>query len=149
MVVGFGLGGRDVADRAEQAAVVVPVDPVHRGDFDGLQAAPWSPPVDHLGLEQADRGFGEGIVAAVADAADRGFDAGFDQALRVLDRDLLHDGGPEGRRGRSLWWTRPCSVGRRTWTACSSASSTNCALAVWLARQPTIRRANTSMTNAT
>lgn len=39
------------------------------------------------------------------------------------------------------------------WAACSSASSTNCALAVWLARQPHFlsmgRRANTSMTNAT
>jgi hypothetical protein len=89
VVVGFGLGGRDVADRAEQASVVVPVDPVHRGDLDRRETAPGSLAMDHLGLEQADHGFGERIVVAVADAADRGVDAGFDQALGVLDRDLL------------------------------------------------------------
>jgi hypothetical protein len=32
--------------------------------------------MDDLGLEQADHGFGERIDVAVADAADRGFDAG-------------------------------------------------------------------------
>jgi hypothetical protein len=35
--------------------------------------------MDDFGLEQADHGFGERIVVAVADAADRGVDAGFDQ----------------------------------------------------------------------
>jgi hypothetical protein len=39
---GLGFGGRHVADRAEQAAIVVPVHPVHRGDLYGREAAPWS-----------------------------------------------------------------------------------------------------------
>ena len=33
--------------------------------------------MDDLGLEQPVNGFGERIVVAVADAADRGLDAGF------------------------------------------------------------------------
>jgi len=45
--------------------------------------------VDQLGLEQAVDGFGEGVVVAVADAADRRLDAGLEQALGVADRDVL------------------------------------------------------------
>jgi len=86
----FGLCRRDVADRAEGAAVVVPVDPGHRGDFDGSQAAPWALLLDDLGLEQPDHRLGAGIVVAVADAAERGVDAGCGQALGVRDRNILH-----------------------------------------------------------
>ena len=45
--------------------------------------------MDNLGLEQAVDGFGERIVIAVADAADRGLDAG----IRKLNR----AGFPGGR----------------------------------------------------
>jgi hypothetical protein len=34
------LGGRHVADRLKEAAVVVPVDPLEGGELDGLQGAP-------------------------------------------------------------------------------------------------------------
>ena len=51
---GLRFGGRDVSDGFEQAAVVEPVVPFEGGELDGLQAAPWPAPVDHLGLEEAD-----------------------------------------------------------------------------------------------
>ena len=45
--------------------------------------------MDDLGLEQPVNGFGERVVVAVADAADRGLDAGFGKAFSVLDREVL------------------------------------------------------------
>ena len=58
-------------------------------ELDGLQAAPWPAPVDHLGLEEADDGLSEGVVIGAADTADGGLDAGFSQTLGVFDRDVL------------------------------------------------------------
>jgi hypothetical protein len=75
----FGLGGRDISDGFEQAAVVEPVDPFERGEFDGLDAAPRSAPVNDLGLVEAVDRFGESVVEAVADAADGGNEARLDQ----------------------------------------------------------------------
>jgi len=49
----------------------------------------------------------------------------------------------------SEWWMSLPPTGRRSCSACSSASSTKPAWALRLTRQPTMRRANTSMTNAT
>ena len=66
----FGFGRRDVADRLEKPAVVVPVDPLERGILDGLERPPWSSPVNHLGFEQAVDGFSEGVVVTVSYAAD-------------------------------------------------------------------------------
>jgi hypothetical protein len=45
--------------------------------------------VDHLGLVEAIDGLGQGVVVAVADAADGRLDPGFGQALGVFDRDVL------------------------------------------------------------
>ena len=39
VVARFGLGGRDVADGLEQAAVVEPVDPFEGGELDGFEAS--------------------------------------------------------------------------------------------------------------
>ena len=89
VVGGLGLGRRDVADGFEQAAVVEPVDPLQRGELDGLQAAPRATPVYHLGLEQAVDRFGEGVVVGVADAADRGFDPGLGETFGVAQRKVL------------------------------------------------------------
>jgi hypothetical protein len=51
---------------------------------------------------------------------------------------------------RSLWCTRPpWRTGRRSHSACSSASSTKSARAERDTRQPTMRRAKASMTKAT
>jgi hypothetical protein len=45
--------------------------------------------VDYLGLFEADEGLGEGVVVAIADAADRGLDTGLGQPLGVADRQVL------------------------------------------------------------
>jgi len=89
MIAGFGLGGRDVSDRLEEAAVVEPVDPFEGGGLDRLEAARRSSAADHLGLEEADHTFGKGIVVGVADAADRRLDPDLGQALGVLDGNVL------------------------------------------------------------
>src|SRR3712207_9448127 len=89
MVALFCVGGRDVADRLEGAAVVVPVHPVEGGELDSLQVAPRAAPPDHLGLEQPDDGLGERVVVAVTDAADGGLDAGLKRAFRVANRKVL------------------------------------------------------------
>ena len=68
IVVRLCFGGRDVADRFEQAAVVEPVDPFEGCVFDRFKAAPWAAPVNHLGLEEPDHCLGERVVVAVADA---------------------------------------------------------------------------------
>jgi hypothetical protein len=75
MVGGLGLSGRDVPDRLEEAVVVEPVDPFEGGELDRFEAAPGATPMDHLGFVKAVDGLGEGIVVAVADAADGGLDA--------------------------------------------------------------------------
>ena len=59
IVARLRLGGWDVADRLEEAAVVVPVHPLEGGKLDGFHTAPWAAPADHLGLEQADDRLGE------------------------------------------------------------------------------------------
>ena len=53
MIARFGLSGREGADRREQAAVVVPVDPLQDGGLDRLEGASRSASVDDLCLEQA------------------------------------------------------------------------------------------------
>ena len=50
VVVVFRLGGRDVADRFQQALVVEPIDPFECLLLHGLQGLPWPEPVDDLGL---------------------------------------------------------------------------------------------------
>ena len=45
--------------------------------------------MDHLGLVESVDGLGQGVVVAIADAADRGFDAGVGQALGAFGRDIL------------------------------------------------------------
>lgn len=64
--VGFGLGGRDMPDGFEQAAVVEPVHPFERGELDGLEVAPRAGASDHLGLEETVDGLGEGVEAPMS-----------------------------------------------------------------------------------
>jgi hypothetical protein len=45
--------------------------------------------VNDVRFEEADHRFGEGVVVAIADAADRGLDAGLGEALGVADADVL------------------------------------------------------------
>ena len=78
-VVCLSLGRRDVPDGFEQSDVVEPVNPLQGGQFHGFPGFPRSPAVDQLGLVEPVDGFGQGVVVAVATAADRGFDASFCQ----------------------------------------------------------------------
>ena len=71
----FGLGGRDIPDRLKQAAVIEPVDPFERGELHGFEVAPWSSPMDELGLVKTVDRLGESIVVTVANTSDRGLDA--------------------------------------------------------------------------
>ena len=57
--------------------------------FDLGDRFPGAEELDDLGLEQADHGLGQGIVIAVAYAANRGVDAGIGEALGVADRQVL------------------------------------------------------------
>ena len=90
IVARFGLGRRDISDWLQQSSMIEPVDPFEGGELDGFEVAPWAAPPDDLGfVEPVDR-LGERVVVTVADAADRGFDAGLGQTFRVFDRDVLH-----------------------------------------------------------
>ena len=80
IVICFGLCGRDVADGVEQALIIEPVHPFEGGVFDGLERSPRAAPVDRLGLVEAVDRFGQRVVVAVADAADRRIDPGFGQS---------------------------------------------------------------------
>jgi hypothetical protein len=62
-LLGFGRGY--VFDGLQEPSVIEPIDPFQGGELDGLQAAPWPAPVDHLGLVETVDGFGEGIVIGI------------------------------------------------------------------------------------
>ena len=49
----FGFGRRDVADRLQQTAMVKPVDPFEGRVFHGFEGSPGSTAVDDLGLVKA------------------------------------------------------------------------------------------------
>jgi hypothetical protein len=68
---------------------VEPVNPFEGGELDGLEGTPQSAPMDQLDLEETDDDFSKGIVVRIADTADRGFDAGLGEPLRVADRHVL------------------------------------------------------------
>jgi hypothetical protein len=89
-VVAFlGFRRRDVTDGLQQAAIVEPVDPFQRRELDRLEAAPRPASMDDLRLVETVDRFGECVVVAVSNAADRRFHTCLRQALRVFDRDVL------------------------------------------------------------
>jgi hypothetical protein len=65
------------------------VGPFQGGELDGLEVAPGRAPMDDLGFVEAVDRFGEGVVSAVADAADRRLQTGLDQPFGVFDRHIL------------------------------------------------------------
>src|SRR3954447_20503556 len=87
---GLGFGGRDVPDWPEETAVVEPIDPFEGGELDRFAAAPGAAPMDHLGFVETVDGFGEGIVVAVPDAADRRLDPRLGEPLGIFNREVLH-----------------------------------------------------------
>ena len=87
--VGLGFCGRDVPDGLENASVVEPVHPFEGCIFHGLEAAPRATSVNDLGLEETVDRLGKRVVITIADAADRGFDPGFGEALGVANGQIL------------------------------------------------------------
>ena len=77
--------------------------------------------MDYFGLVEAVDRLGEGVVVAVADAAHGRLNACLGQTLGVADADVLRTPVTNGERG-----LRDAS-GRRSCSACSSASSTKLA----------------------
>lgn len=89
VIVCLSFRRRYIAERFEEAVMIKPGHPFERGQFDGLTRLPGSAAVDQFSLiEPIDR-LGQGIIVAVAFATHRRFDAGFCQALAVLDRYVL------------------------------------------------------------
>ena len=70
IAVRFGLGGRGVSDRAEQSAMIKPIDPVQNCNFHGLYARPGPLLPDHFSFVETGVRVGPRVVIAVADAAD-------------------------------------------------------------------------------
>jgi hypothetical protein len=60
---------------SQEPSVVEPIDPFESVELDGLEAAPWPAPMDHVGLVETVDGFGESVVMGIFDAADRRLDA--------------------------------------------------------------------------
>ena len=89
VVVCLSFSGRYVADGREQSMVVEPGDPFERGQLDSLLGLPRRASMDQPSLVQTVHRLGQGVVVAVALAAQRGLDAGFGQAFAVPDADVL------------------------------------------------------------
>src|SRR3712207_1334041 len=89
VVARLGLGGRDVADRLEEALVVEPRHPFEGGELDGLEAPPRAAAADDLRFEQAYHRLGDGVVVGISDAAHGGLDPGLEQTFRVPNADVL------------------------------------------------------------
>src|SRR2546427_10061726 len=91
---GFELGGWHVTEIAVETFGVVPVHPAEGRELDVLDGLPrsLSRPADEFGLvEPVDR-FGEGVVVAVTDRADRWDRAELGESFAVTDRRELRTG---------------------------------------------------------
>src|SRR5690625_2722472 len=119
--------------------MIEPIDPDQGGIFNLTGRPPRTLATDHLGLIQANDGFSQGIVVGVANGSDRPVDACFGQATGVSNREILN--------ASVRVWIKP-SRSVRACRACSSASSTKAVPMDRSVRQPTMRLAKTSMTNA-
>jgi hypothetical protein len=91
MIARLVFGRRYVANRFEQPAVVEPIDPVERREFDRLEIAPLSLQANHLRFEKPDDRFTDAVLAEVTAWQARPLEAMypvvFFDALRVKIRD--------------------------------------------------------------
>ena len=76
-------------DAAHRRNLIGRLRPFERGVFDRVERPPRPTPMNDLGLVKAIDRLGQGVVIAVADAADRRFDASFGKPFGVFDRDVL------------------------------------------------------------
>ena len=89
VVGGLVFFGWNVVELAVQAAIVVPVDPLHRRLLHVVDRAQrarqeWAAAADGFGLEQPDRGLGQRVVVGTADTADGCRDPFQYKGFRVL-----------------------------------------------------------------
>ncbi len=85
----FVFNRRYITNRFEQAAVVEPIYPLECGVLDRIGVAPRSALSNHFSFVKTVDRFGQRIVVAVADTADRCGYAGLSQAFAVTDRKIL------------------------------------------------------------
>ena len=78
-----------VGDLAVETPVVEPVDVAQGGVLDVVEALPGALGVDQLPLVETVEALGEGVVIAVAAAADRGDDVVGGQAFGVANCEVL------------------------------------------------------------
>jgi hypothetical protein len=141
IVARLGLGGRDVPDRLEEALRVEPGDPFEGGEL-------------HLLRER------QGPRRRITSVLNNPITVSA-SALSYESPTLPTDGLIPASSSRSvyrmltycdplsLWHVSLLFAGRRSCRACSRASRTKPVCAVRDTRQPTMRRAKTSMTKAT
>lgn len=84
MIIGFGVGGRDVVEASEQALIVESVDPAQRCHFDGGSGRPRPLPPDQLGVIEPVDSPGEGIIVRLVDAPERRREVALGHMLRVV-----------------------------------------------------------------
>ena len=89
MVVGLLFCWWDVSDGFEKAPVVEPVHVFEGGVLDLVEVLPRSAFVDEFCLVQANDRFGEGVIVRIPNRADRWFDAGFGEPVRVANGQIL------------------------------------------------------------
>jgi hypothetical protein len=77
-----------MSDGSEEAGVVGPLDPFESGELDISDGTPRTLLSDDLRLEEADDGPGQGVVVAVAPAADGGLNTGLGQAMGVANAQI-------------------------------------------------------------
>ena len=85
VILRLGFGWRDISDGLQKPSMVEPVDSFQGCEFNRFEAAPWSAPMDDLGLVETVDRFGEGVVVAIADTSDGRLDSRLGQSLRILD----------------------------------------------------------------
>ena len=89
MVVGLPFCRWDVSDGFEKPAVVEPVHVFEGGVLDLVEVLPRSAFVDEFCLVQTNDGFGEGVIVRIPNRADRWFDAGYGEPVRVTNGQIL------------------------------------------------------------
>nr|WP_258080732.1 hypothetical protein [Nocardia nova] len=67
VVRGFAFGRGQVVEQRVKMRVVVPVAPLHERELDLGERFERTVPIDHLGLEQADDRFCQGVAIGIAD----------------------------------------------------------------------------------
>jgi hypothetical protein len=90
-----GFRGRNIADWCQKSSVIETIYPFQGGQFHGLEAAPRPAPMNDLCLVKSVDGLGERVVAARADAADRGFNPGIKQPF-VYFIEIYFEVGADG-----------------------------------------------------